>query len=187
MPEVAAAITAAAAIHTDADEAGVLSLLEGPNTHANGGLSAANLALTTESSAGGLLREEDIVAMVVPHDPTSHQARAVAALQQADTVSEHHQLGASSIGGISQQRVQEESEKQQFSLGNSTQPVIVSPQHSSQSKDELDITAVSMTDPKSTCERPMAAMASDFGLTTTSPHSICLCQAPTRIPRPRNG
>ncbi|KAF8539982.1 hypothetical protein BDD12DRAFT_987178 [Trichophaea hybrida] len=185
MPEVAAAITAAVATHTDADEAGVLSLLEGPSIHANGE-PAANLTLTTESSAGGLLREEDIAAMVVPHDPTSHQARAVAALQQADTVSEHHQLGVSSIGGISQQRIQDESEKQQFSLGNSTQPVDLSPQHLSQSKDELDMTAVSMADPKSACDRPIAAMASDFGLTTASPHSICLCQAPTRIPRPRN-
>jgi hypothetical protein len=63
-----------------------------------------------------LPEEED---MIVSHDPSTHQARAIAALQQAaNTANEHRRdlLGPGTDGPVSQPRVQSHATEQQFSV-----------------------------------------------------------------------
>ena len=189
---VAAAAAAGVAVTADAeaDEAGVLGLLEDPGGHSGGGLSAApNLPLTTT--------QEHIASIAVSHDPALHQARAAAALQQTDTAAEHHHHHhhhhPHRINPLSQQRTQQGEAGERPPLAGSAQPPPLSPSSSasppaaSRAKEGAGMLAVAPTGAKSIGERSVEPVVSEFGLTPTSPHSICLCQAPARIPRPRNG
>jgi len=169
MSEAPAAITAAG---VTVDNSGVLSLPEDDDDK-----HATNLsALSTHRSATS---EEDIEATVVPHDSVprhrhphnhNHQAQAVAALQQTD---ESRGLGGSPVSL--------QQDQHQFSPSQLSSEPVPSLHIPSPSNIDSDIPADSMA---KTEQKPMN---SGFGLSSASPHSICLCQAPTRIPRPRNG
>lgn len=185
MSEAPAALTSAvaAAVHVDEEDVGVLSLLEDHHhhhaSHARNNISAASLSLTTHTP----ISAADIDAMVVPHDPISHQARAVAALQQAaDTASGRQHMPADPIGS-GREHPQQQQGRQQFESAQQTSMSVQSATDPHPSKNEPEIPAVTipLTDPIT-----VTAMTSDFGMASASPHSICLCQAPTRIPRPRN-
>lgn len=197
----AAAINNGASVRAsraDSEEAGVLSLLEDHNTHANNALSAASLtAALTAGTPVGVMHPEDIATMAMPQDLASHQARAVAALEQADTdhhldhnrAHQHHQIVMPSMGALSQQQIQMDHGKQTFLLPPNMPHGSIGPSsHHLKDEGEIDnIPSITMPGSKPSTERLMpSSMSADFAL-TSSPHSICLCQAPTRIPRPRNG
>jgi murein L,D-transpeptidase YcbB/YkuD len=185
MSEAPAVLTSAvAAVHVDEEDVGVLSLLEDHHhhhhhhpAHASDSISAASLSLTAHTP----ISAADIDAMVVPHDPISHQARAVAALQQAADTASH--MSVNPMGSRREQQ-QLEQGKQQFDSAQQASMSVQAPTSLCPSKDESEIPAatIPLTD-----SITVTAMTSDFGMPTASPHSICLCQAPTRIPRPRNG
>ena len=166
------------AADAEADEAGVLSLLEDPGSHSMA---------------------------VVSHDPASHQARAAAALKQADTVAEHHHHhhrhhhhhhnnndNNDNDNNDNQRTQQGKAGERPLLAGPALSPSSSSSSSSSSSaasraKAGVGMLAVALTDANAIGERSVEPVKSDFGLTPTSPHSICLCQAPARIPRPRNG
>jgi hypothetical protein len=179
MSEAPAEITSAvvATDHVNEEDVGVLSLLEDHATHAGDNISAAGLSLTTRAP----ISAADIDAMVVPHDSISHQARAVAALQQAaDAASGGRHMTVDPIGsGRREERGAQQFDQAPQAPMSAQSPTILRP-----SKDKSDIPAVTIPE---TGPIPETAIAPDFGMSLASPHSICLCQAPTRIPRPRNG
>ncbi|KAI5855829.1 hypothetical protein BZA05DRAFT_389804 [Tricharina praecox] len=172
MSEAPVAITAAGVA---VDTSGVLSLLEDDEdddeTHA---VNLSVLSTAHHSAISG----EDIEAMVVPHDShphhhhllhNHHQAQTVSALQQTD---EGQSLEDSLVA---LQQAQHQFSPSQLSPESVSSLHLPSPSNTSS-----DIPADSMA------KADQNSQNSGFGLSSASPHSICLCQAPTRIPRPRN-
>jgi len=160
MSEAPVAITAAAGV---IDTSGVLRLLEDDDdTHA---ASLSALSGTHHSVISGEGFDGS-----APHHHLHDQAPVVSALQQTD---ESHSLGGS--------LVPLQQDQHQFSRSQLSPESVSSLHLSSPQNINSDVPA------NSTTETEQESMNSGFGLSSASPHSICLCQAPTRIPRPRNG
>lgn len=142
----------------------------------------------TDSSllATGSTSQVDVNAMVVAQQhAAAHQARAAAALEQADAAEEqnHHQDHPQI------QHVVNDTHSQQPQVPEKV-PVSSTPPPPSTVTQDLPH-AVPIKIPPSTIEEengmPGTPGTSDLALSVVSPSNICLCQQPARIPRPRNG
>lgn len=158
-------------------EAGVLrSLLEEEEEDPPGDVSL----MANNTTAGQL----DVNTIVAQQHAAAHQARAAAALEQADAEERHHQ---------DQQHQHQHQQyhhhhhgedetsqqQQQQSTVASTPPPIVTqaPTIGLQSPTRRDLQI----------EASLTPGPPDLTLSAVPPPSICLCQQPARIPRPRNG
>ena len=148
----------------------------------------------TDSSlmAAGSTSQVDVNPMVVAQQHAdSHQARAAAALEQADAAEErnHHQ------GHPQIQHVVNDTHSQQPQVPEKV-PVSSTPPPLSTVTQDLPQQIVPHTAPikipsgstvKEENGMPSTPGTSDLALSVVSPSNICLCQQPARIPRPRNG
>lgn len=118
----------------------------------------------------------------------AHQARAAAALEQADAAEEqsHHQHQLA-------QHVVDNHPSQQGKLPvqeSSTSPVAGSAVTEDLSQQQPAQHPIPISIPPTTAAHPENDLPPTPGtaeLAPTTPPSICLCQQPARIPRPRNG
>lgn len=156
-------------------EAGVLrSLLEEEEDP------PGDVSLMANDTATGQL---DVNTIVAQQHAAAHQARAAAALEQADAEERHHQ---------DQQHHQQQQHQQYHHHGDETSQQL---QHqvTMASTPPPIITQVSAVGPQSPTQTDLENEVSltpgppDLTLSAVPPPSICLCQQPARIPRPRNG
>ncbi|KAI5799989.1 hypothetical protein EDC01DRAFT_612700 [Geopyxis carbonaria] len=159
-------VTAAAAAAVDVED-GVLSLLEDQTNHE---IAVTTVSLMTESSIRSTATDVNSSTIVVQHDPESNQARAVAALQQAD--SRAHQSATETEPRVPAQLEQP--------IGGQDIPSTL----------RLEVLSPNRMDIRESQQPENASLtmvdSSDVSLPFAPPQSICLCQAPARIPRPRN-
>lgn len=156
-------------------EAGVLrSLLEEEEEDPPGDVSL----MANDTTTGQL----DVNTIVAQQHAAAHQARAAAALEQADAEERHHQDQQHQHqqyhhhhhgGDETSQQLQH-----QVTIASTPPPIITQAPIiglQSPTRRDLQIEASSTPGPP------------DLTLSAVPPPSICLCQQPARIPRPRNG
>lgn len=157
-------------------EAGVLrSLLEEEEEDPPGDVSL----MANDTSTGQL----DVNTIVAQQHAAAHQARAAAALEQADAEERHHQDQQHQHQHQHQQYHHhhhggDETSQQlqhQVTIASTPPPIITQAGLQSPTRRDLHIEASSTPGPP------------DLTLSAVPPPSICLCQQPARIPRPRNG
>lgn len=162
-------------------EAGVLrSLLEEEEDPPGSG---ADVSLMAKDSA---VAQIDVNAMVAQQHAAAHQARAAAALEEADAVEErHHQ---------DQQQHQQQyhphdatSQLQHQVAIASTPPPIVTQDLPQPITSQTTPIAIPSSTPDLENETSLTPGSQDLTLSSVPPPTICLCQQPARIPRPRNG
>lgn len=154
-------------------EAGVLrSLLEEEEDP------PGDVLLMADGTTAGQL---DVNAIVAQQHAAAHQARAAAALEQADAEERHHQD-------------QQQQEQQQYHHhgGDETSQHLQHQATTASTPSPLvtQTPAVGLQSPTQTDLENEASLTSgppDLTLSAVPPPSICLCQQPARIPRPRNG
>lgn len=146
-------------------EDGMLSLLQDPINH---DIAVATVSLMAESSMRSTVTDVDST-VVVPHDPQSHQARAAAALEQAESRANQVPTEAESQVPL-EQPIEEQDIPSTSQLEN-------------RSPDRMGGRETHPSGNKSST----IVDSSDIAIPFVPPQSICLCQAPARIPRPRNG
>lgn len=131
------------------------------------------LLMANDTTTGQL----DVNAIVAQQHAAAHQARAAAALEQADAEERHHQ---------------DQQQQQQYRHHHGGDETSQHLQHQA----TIDSTpppiatqtpAVGLQSPTQTDLENEASGPPDLTLSAVPPPSICLCQQPARIPRPRNG
>lgn len=160
-------------------EAGVLrSLLEEEEEDPPG-----NVSLMANDTTPTQL---DVNAIVAQQHAAAHQARAAAALEQADAEERHqdqqqqqyhHHRGGD---GTSQQL------QHQVTIASTPSPIVTQDLNSQPVQSStVGLPSSAQTDLEN--ESSSAPGPPDLTLSALPPPSICLCQQPARIPRPRNG
>lgn len=147
-----------AAIEVDVDDDEVLSLLEGHDTHDISGA----VSLMTESSLRSTVPPDEDLGSVIAGATTSGGEDLLDPVSQTGGSLHHH------------------SDFQDDPVTVSSRPPDVTLEN--HLPDSRDPTGMEKSG-KSISVPPTP----DIAMSSTSPQSICLCQAPTRIPRPRNG
>lgn len=158
-------------------EAGVLrSLLEEEEEDPPGDV----LLMADNTTAGQL----DVNTIVAQQHAAAHQARAAAALEQADAEERHHQ---------DQQHQHQHQQYHHHHHGEDETSQQQQQQATIASTPPPIVTQAPTIDLQSPTRRDLQIEASltpgppDLTLSAVPPPSICLCQQPARIPRPRNG
>lgn len=153
-------------------EAGVLRSLLGEGEDPPGDVSL----MANDTTAGAQL---DVSAIVAQQHAAAHQARAAAALEQADAEERHHQDQQQYHHGG------DGNSQHQATIVSSPSPIVTQ-----------DLGSQSVQSPAVGLQSAQAGLEDEASLTpgppdltlsTVPPPSICLCQQPARIPRPRNG
>jgi len=180
--------TVVEAPNVDEEAGGLRGLLEGDLPDPRGFIDNTDSSLM----AAGSTSQVDVNAMVVAQQHAdAHQARAAAALEQADAAEEqnHHQ------GHPQIQHAVNDTHSLQPQVPEKV-PVSSTPPPPSTVTQDLPQQIVPHAAPikipsGSTVEEengmPSTPGTSDLALSVVSPSNICLCQQPARIPRPRNG
>lgn len=157
----------ATAIEVDVEDVEVLSLLHGHDSHGNHDVSSGTVSLMTESSLRSTVPPDEDLSSVIAESRDEHQARAVAALRQSD----YHE---DTVTTVESEPPDEDHDFISLEIPERLRRHV--PPGSTNPSDIGDSTG-----------KVMSASPPDIAMPSTSPQSICLCQAPTRIPRPRNG